>query len=108
MPLQIDEHTLDYTAMPTNKIFLVQQKGLIDRERPSWIPEFSQNNMAYNRLMPFFEKQGDNYLIYADRDKPLRYLITPEIFAATLRGVSIDPAERIYRFLGDVILSAKA
>ncbi|GMO40559.1 MAG: hypothetical protein Ta2F_16670 [Termitinemataceae bacterium] len=84
VPLQIDEQTLDYTAMPANKIFLVQQKGLIDRERPSWIPEFSQIDMAYNKFMPLFEKQGDNYLIYANPDKPLRYLVTPEIFAATI------------------------
>ncbi|WP_413906955.1 hypothetical protein, partial [Candidatus Endomicrobiellum trichonymphae] len=83
-PKQIGEYEFDFTGMPANKTFLIPQKNILSNARPVWIPKINENELFNYRFIPLFEKKGSNYIIYSDHENPIQYLVTPEIFTATI------------------------
>jgi hypothetical protein len=55
---------LDYRDVEPAKIGLVQEKGILERERPSWIPEISDDEFRNNRFrLPMLKLDTGDYLV---------------------------------------------
>jgi N12 class adenine-specific DNA methylase/predicted RNA methylase len=87
-----DPETFDYAACPANKVFLVSEKDILEKERPSYIPAFDPNYMRNVQYYPPFRKRADgNYELERIAARvngaftpAARFIVTPEIFAATV------------------------
>ena len=76
-----DGKTFDFTGVPANKIYLVSQKNILSKERPSWMPEWDINFMNKSAFIPPFLNRGGHFEIVTEK---ANYLLTPEVFTASI------------------------
>ena len=43
---------LDYTGIEHDRIYLCNKKDILDKPRPSWIPEFDAKGLALDKFLP--------------------------------------------------------
>ena len=43
---------IDYTDVENDKIFLCNKKDILDKPRPSWIPELDEKGLALDKFLP--------------------------------------------------------
>ena len=78
---------IDYTAVEHDKIFLVNKKGILSEDRPSWIPELNIQDLTYNDFFPECIKDVNEGVYYVqDRsDGEIKlYKMSLDILAATI------------------------
>lgn len=74
---------IDYTGVEHDRIFLVNTKGILDKERPSWIPELDVSDLRQNNFLPPCVKDkatGDYYVL----NNKTVYKMSLDILAATV------------------------
>jgi hypothetical protein len=93
-----DKGVWDYTAYPANRILLANEKGILERPRPEWIPPMDQAAMDSLKFMPVFYKEGENFLVQAKTSdvetlednyhrhstRVTKYRLSPEVLAASI------------------------
>ena len=74
---------IDYRGIDVSKIGLIPQKGILEKEKPSWLPELSDKNFAYNRNRVDAVKVANNdYIIRNTDNKDVEgYRVNAELFA---------------------------
>ena len=89
---------IDYTDVENDKVFLCNRKDILDKPRPSWIPELDAKGLALDRFLPVCVKDfsdGNNFVqskIYTgEKDsngksiyKNQIYKMSPDVLAATV------------------------
>lgn len=89
---------LDYTEVENDKVFLCNKKDILDKPRPSWIPELDSKGLAIDRFLPICVKDfsDGNYFVQSkiytgEKDsngksiyKNLIYKMSPDVLAATV------------------------
>lgn len=89
---------LDYTEVENDKVFLCNKKDILDKPRPSWIPELDSKGLAIDKFLPICVKDfsDGNYFVQSkvytgERDtkgipiyKKQIYKMSPDVLAATV------------------------
>lgn len=89
---------LDYTEVENDKVFLCNKKDILDKPRPSWIPELDSKGLAIDRFLPICVKDfsDGNYFVQSkiytgEKDsngksiyKNQIYKMSPDVLAATV------------------------
>lgn len=89
---------LDYTEVENDKVFLCNKKEILDKPRPSWIPEFDSKGLSIDKFLPICAKNfsDGNYFVQSkvytgERDtkgvpiyKKQIYKMSPDVLAATV------------------------
>ena len=89
---------LDYTEVENDKVFLCNKKDILDKPRPSWIPELDSKGLAIDKFLPICAKNfsDGNYFVQSkvytgERDtkgvpiyKKQIYKMSPDVLAATV------------------------
>lgn len=89
---------IDYTDVENDKVFLCNRKDILDKPRPSWIPELDAKGLALDRFLPVCVKDfsDGNYFVQSKvytgaRDangKPVYknqiYKMSSDVLAATV------------------------
>ena len=89
---------LDYTEVENDKVFLCNKKEILDKPRPSWIPELDSKGLAIDKFLPICAKNfsDGNYFVQSkvytgERDtkgvpiyKKQIYKMSPDVLAATV------------------------
>lgn len=89
---------LDYTEVENDKVFLCNKKDILNKPRPSWIPELDSKGLAIDKFLPICVKDfsDGNYFVQSkiytgERDtkgvpiyKKQIYKMSPDILAATV------------------------
>lgn len=89
---------LDYTGIENDKVFLCNKKDILDKPRPSWIPELDSKGLAIDKFLPICVKDfsDGNYFVQSkiytgERDtkgipifKKQIYKMSPDVLAATV------------------------
>ena len=89
---------LDYTGVENDKVFLCNKKNILDKPRPSWIPELDSKGLAIDKFLPICVKDfsDGNYFVQSkiytgERDtkgipiyKKQIYKMSPDVLAATV------------------------
>lgn len=89
---------IDYTDVENDKVFLCNRKDILDKPRPSWIPELDEKGLALDNFLPVCVKDfsdGNNFVqskVYTGtRDangKPVYknqiYKMSSDVLAATV------------------------
>ena len=89
---------LDYTEVENNKVFLCNKKDILDKPRPSWIPELDLKGLAIDKFLPICVKDfsDGNYFVQSkiytgEKDsngksiyKNQIYKMSPDVLAATV------------------------
>ncbi len=89
---------IDYTDVENDNVFLCNKKDILDKPRPSWIPEFDAKGLALDNFLPICVKDfsDGNYFVQSkvyteERDangkpvyKNLIYKMSPDVLAATV------------------------
>lgn len=74
---------IDYSGVEHDRIFLVNTKGILDKERPSWMPELDVSDLRQNNFLPPCVKDkatGDYYVL----NNKTVYKMSLDILAATV------------------------
>jgi len=77
---------LDFTDLPLNQIYLSNSKDILEKPRPTWIPEINNINDKFHPFIPTAIKDKDgNYRIFDrdEKDKERFYIVTPDLLAIT-------------------------
>ena len=97
--IRINEITvLDYTEVENDKVFLCNKKDILDKSRPSWIPELDSRGLTLDNFLPVCAKDfsDGNYFVQSkvytgERDtkgvpiyKKQIYKMSPDVLAATV------------------------
>lgn len=89
---------LDYTEVENDKVFLCNKKDILDKPRPSWIPELDSKGLAIDKFLPICVKDfsDGNYFVQSkiytgEKDsngksiyKNQIYKMSPDVLAATV------------------------
>lgn len=89
---------IDYTDVENDKVFLCNRKDILDKPRPSWIPELDAKGLALDRFLPVCVKDfsDGNYFVQSkiytgEKDsngksiyKNQIYKMSPDVLAATV------------------------
>ncbi|MBO4858719.1 MAG: hypothetical protein J5527_09405 [Treponema sp.] len=89
---------LDYTEVENDKVFLCNKKDILDKPRPSWIPEMDSKGLAFDRFLPICVKDfsDGNYFVQSkvytgekdSKGKPVYknqiYKMSSDVLAATV------------------------
>lgn len=89
---------LDYTEVENDKVFLCNKKDILDKTRPSWIPELDSKGLAIDKFLPICVKDfsDGNYFVQSkiytgEKDsngksiyKNQIYKMSPDVLAATV------------------------
>ena len=89
---------LDYTEVENDKVFLCNKKDILDKSRPSWIPELDSKGLAIDKFLPICVKDfsDGNYFVQSkiytgEKDsngksiyKNQIYKMSPDVLAATV------------------------
>lgn len=89
---------LDYAGVENDKVFLCNKKDILDKPRPSWIPELDSKGLAIDKFLPICVKDfsDGNYFVQSkiytgERDtkgipiyKKQIYKMSPDVLAATV------------------------
>lgn len=89
---------IDYTDVENDKVFLCNRKDILDKPRPSWIPELDAKGLALDRFLPVCVKDfsDGNYFVQSkiytgEKDsngksiyKKQIYKMSPDVLAATV------------------------
>lgn len=89
---------LDYTEVENDKVFLCNKKDILDKPRPSWIPELDSKGLAIAKFLPICVKDfsDGNYFVQSkiytgEKDsngksiyKNQIYKMSPDVLAATV------------------------
>lgn len=89
---------LDYTEVENDKVFLCNKKDILDKPRPSWIPELDSKGLAIDKILPICVKDfsDGNYFVQSkiytgEKDsngksiyKNQIYKMSPDVLAATV------------------------
>ena len=89
---------LDYTEVENDKVFLCNKKDILDKSRPSWIPELDSRGLTLDNFLPVCAKDfsDGNYFVQSkvytgERDtkgvpiyKKQIYKMSPDVLAATV------------------------
>ena len=88
----------DYTEVENDKVFLCNKKDILDKPRPSWIPELDSKGLAIDKFLPICVKDfsDGNYFVQSkiytgEKDsngksiyKNQIYKMSPDVLAATV------------------------
>jgi|GEM_PF-3834771 len=89
---------IDYTDVENDKVFLCNRKDILDKPRPSWIPELDAKGLALDRFLPVCVKDfsDGNYFVQSKVDTNARdangkpvyknqiYKMSSDVLAATV------------------------
>ena len=89
---------LDYTEVENDKVFLCNKKDILEKPRPSWIPELDSKGLAIDKFLPICVKDfsDGNYFVQSkiytgEKDsngksiyKNQIYKMSPDVLAATV------------------------
>ena len=89
---------IDYTDVENDKVFLCNKKDILDKPRPSWIPELDEKGLALDKFLPVCVKNfsDGNYFVQSkiytgEKDsngksiyKNQIYKMSPDVLAATV------------------------
>lgn len=93
-----EKSVIDYTAVENDKVFLCNKKDILDKPRPSWIPELDSKGLAIDKFLPICVKDfsDGNYFVQSkiytgEKDsngksiyKNQIYKMSPDVLAATV------------------------
>ena len=76
-------NVIDYTGVEHDRIFLVNKKNILEKERPAWIPELDKLDLKENDFLPPCVKDMStgNYYVLNNRTV---YKMSLDILAATV------------------------
>ncbi len=89
---------IDYTDVENDKVFLCNRKDILDKPRPSWIPELDAKGLALDKFLPVCVKDfsDGNYFVQSKVDTNARdangkpvyknqiYKMSSDVLAATV------------------------
>lgn len=89
---------IDYTDVENDKVFLCNRKDILDKPRPSWIPELDEKGLALDKFLPVCVKDfsDGNYFVQSKVDTGTRdangktvyknkiYKMSSDVLAATV------------------------
>lgn len=77
---------IDYSKVPLNQIYLFNNKDILTKKRPSWIPEFDIKYLESLRwLPPFIQDNDGNYKILSKiGDENRFYKVSPDLLVITI------------------------
>lgn len=80
------EPAFDYSHAIPKKMLLQPQDGILDRERPAYIPDLEEDELRYNRGFPPIADNGDGtyFIVSARRGDIKQYKLSLDGLAATL------------------------
>lgn len=92
------QSVIDYTGVENDKVFLCNKKDILDKPRPSWIPELNSKGLAIDKFLPICVKDfsDGNYFVQSkiftgEKDsngksiyKNQIYKMSPDVLAATV------------------------
>jgi hypothetical protein len=82
IPFEGDKEFDDYTKAEPLQMALSNAKTVLDKPKPSYIPELDESYFAYNRHKVIAGKFGDNeYLMYTSRSEAV--VVSLDVLAAT-------------------------
>ena len=89
---------IDFTGVENDKVFLCNKKDILDKTRPSWIPEMDSKGLALDKFLPVCVKDfsDGNYFVLSkiytgkkdSKELPIYknqiYKMSPDVLAATV------------------------
>lgn len=67
----------DFTGVEDNKIYLFNNKKILEKQRPSWIPELDAEYLEWNHFIPIcIHDENDNYYVLAQKKNGAEKAVT--------------------------------
>ena len=81
---RLDGKTSDYSAFPANRMYIANEKTILEAERPQWVPPLDYQFVEHNHYIPPVRKIDKNYVLKTGKDNPRYYKLSLDGFAATV------------------------